>query len=268
MEKHISIVVLGYGPIARYVIDQISDEPRIRILALVSRKSSIRKAQQFANGQFPIVTTINEVSIKPDIVVDCSGHSGLTEHGPVALKTGINVISISTGALANPGFLDQLEINAKAGESTIKFLSGAVGGIDCLLAANIGGMDEVRYVGRKPPHGWTDSYAEQFCDLENLQQPFVHFAGTAREAARLYPANANVAATIALASIGLDYVTVELIADPGILRNIHQIEATGKFGTMKFHIEGNPLETNPKSSALAAMSIVQELRQQISSLRF
>ena len=268
MEKEFRIVVVGHGPIARYVIEQVIDESPIRILALVSREFSLRKAQEFADGRFPVHTAIREVMPKPDLVVDCAGHSGLIEHGPAALETGINVISISTGALATPELLENLEMSARNGRSTIKFLSGAVGGIDSLLAANIGGITEVRYTGRKPPLGWSGSHAEQSCDLENLEEPFVHFSGTAREAARLYPANANVAATIALASKGLDNVSVELIADPGVSRNIHEIEASGSFGELKFRIEGNPLATNPKSSALAAMSIVRELRQQVSPVRF
>ena len=267
-QKQISIVVLGHGPIARYVIEQIADEPQIQMIALVSRESSIQSARQFASGRFLVVTAIGEVRAKPDWAVDCAGHSGLTEHGPIALEAGINVISVSTGALANPELLEKLEASAKSGGSMIKFPAGAVGGIDALLAANVGGIKEVRYTGRKPPHGWIGSHAEQSCDLQNLKAPFMHFRGTAREAARLYPANANVAATVALASMGLDCVTVELIADPDVSRNIHQIEATGQFGILSVQIEGNPLETNPKSSALAAMSIVQELKQQIRPLRF
>jgi len=268
MKKQLNIAILGHGPIARYVIEQVIDESPIRILALISRESSLHKAREFANNRFSVHTAIKEVIPKPDLVVDCAGHSGLTEHGPSALETGINVISISTGALAAPELLGKLETSARTGGAKIKFLSGAVGGIDSLLAASVGGIEEVRYIGRKPPLGWSGSRAEQSCDLKSLEEPFVHFSGTAREAARLYPANANVAAAIALASKGLDDVSVELIADPGVSRNIHEIQASGTFGDLKFRVEGNPLSTNPKSSALAAMSIVQELKQQASPVRF
>lgn len=98
----------------------------------------------------------------------------------------------------------------------------------------------------------------------NLEKPFEHFSGTAREAALLYPKNANVAATIAVASIGLDKVLVKLIADPGVDKNIHEIEANGSFGRLSVRIEGNHMPGNPKSSALAAMSIVGELKRRIS----
>ena len=267
-EQPLGIGILGHGPIARYVIEQVFHDPLIRVIAVISRESSLQRAQEFANGRFPVHTAIKEMIPKPDLVVDCAGHAGLTEHGPAALEAGIDVISISTGALATVELPGKLEKSARTGGSSIRFLSGAVGGIDSLLAARIGGITEVRYIGRKPPPGWLGSHAEQSCDLDNLEEPFVHFSGTAREAARLYPANANVAATIALASTGLDSVSVELIADPGVSRNIHEIEASGVFGDFKFRIEGNPLADNPKSSALAAMSIVRELRQQVSPVRF
>ena len=56
---------------------------------------------------------------------------------------------------------------------------------------------------------------------------------------------------------------VELIADPAIMQNIHEIEAEGCFGHMEIRIKGNPLPDNPRSSALAAMSVVKELERRI-----
>ena len=266
MTRQLNIVLIGYGAIAGYVIDQILPITEIKITALVCRESSLEKAKEFANKRFPVVTSVEQVDPKPDLVVDCAGHSGLSCHAPTALKNGMDVISISTGALAQPDLADTLEKNARAGSSTIRFLSGAVGGIDALASAATGEIQQVIYTGRKPPGGWKGSPAEEKCDLNNLDKPFEHFAGTARDAARLYPKNANVAATIALASVGLDNVMVKLIADPNVEKNIHEIEARGSFGNLSVRIEGNPLPGNPKSSALAAMSIVKELKQRINPI--
>ena len=105
--------------------------------------------------------------------------------------------------------------------------------------------------------------AEDAIDLDDLQDPAVHFSGTAREAALRYPKNANVAATVALAGPGLDETDVELVADPTITENIHEVEVEGAFGRMQFRIEGRPLPGSPKSSALTAMSIVAAVRNRV-----
>lgn len=266
MTRQLNIVLIGHGAIAGYVVDQILPVYGINITALICRESSLGKAREFAGKRFPVFTSVEQLDPGSDLLVDCAGHQGLSCHAPAALKNGIDVISISTGALAQPDLADELEKSAQAGDATIKFLSGAVGGIDALTSASTGELKQVVYTGRKPPRGWAGSPAEEKCDLNNLDKPFEHFAGTAREAARLYPKNANVAATIALASVGLDNVMVKLIADPNVEKNIHEVEASGSFGNLSIRIEGNPLPGNPKSSALAAMSIVGELKRRINRI--
>ena len=77
-----------------------------------------------------------------------------------------------------------------------------------------------------------------------------------------------MAATVALAGIGLDKTQVELIADPNIDRNIHHIETTGAFGHLHFGIEGLSLPNNPKSSALTAMSVVSTVRRRLGRVNF
>ncbi len=266
MAKSLKIAMIGYGSIATYVANAIKGDPLIDIVAVICRPGSVDRASGFADGDAQIVTEIGQVNPKPDLVVDCAGHAGLAEHGLAALAAGIDVITISTGALANAEIAVKLGDAANTGNARVKLLPGAIGGTDVLKSAMAGEVASVLYVGRKPPAGWKGSPAEELCDLDQLAEPFTHFAGTAREAAQKYPKNANVAATIALAGIGLDKTRVELIADPNAAGNMHEVLATGEFGEMRVQIVGKPLATNPRSSALAAMSVVAELRSRTKAI--
>jgi aspartate dehydrogenase len=268
MENPLSIAILGHGTIAGYVMDQIRDDTNIKLSAVLARVPSLDKAKVFTRGICPVITSSHQLPADVELVIDCAGHEGLLAHGTDILSAGIDMITISTGALADVEFFNQLESAAKKGNSRLKLLSGAIGGIDALMAANVGELSSVNYIGRKPPTGWKGSPAEHQCDLMALTSPFTHFKGTARNAATQYPKNANVAATIALAGISMDDTKVELIADPNITKNTHEVHAVGSFGNFQLKIEGKPLPGNPKSSALAAMSIVQELRRRISIVGF
>ena len=110
------------------------------------------------------------------------------------------------------------------------------------------------------------SPAEDRLDLDTLDQAATHFEGSARQAATLYPKNANVAAAVALAGAGFEATKVRLIADPGVAANIHEVKASGAFGSFTFHIEGRALPDNPRSSALAAMSVVAAIERQQSAI--
>jgi aspartate dehydrogenase len=123
----------------------------------------------------------------------------------------------------------------------------------------LSGLTSVRYRSRKPPLAWRGSVAERVADLGTLTKPTLLYKGTAGEAALLYPQNANVAAAVALAGLGFEATQVELVADPGAGGNIHEIEAEGAAGRFAIALQGKPSRSNPKTSALAALSVARAL---------
>ena len=99
-----------------------------------------------------------------------------------------------------------------------------------------------------------------------MAEPKLVFGGTARAAARGFPANVNVAAALALAGIGPDRTSVEIWADPGVTRNIHRIEVEAEAARFSMQIENVPSEENPRTGRLTALSVIAALKKLVSPL--
>lgn len=247
------VAIIGQGAIGQFVSNQLSSHDIVEIARIV------RPGKEAAADNPPLISDLRDLPETPDLIVDCGGHAALAAHGPIALGMGIDVLTVSLGALADQVLADRLDTAAKAGGARLHLTSGAIGALDALRGARAGKISRVTYTGRKPPQGWVGSPAEEVLELASLTKATTHFQGSARAAALAYPKNANVAAAVALAGIGMDATEVALIADPTIEANIHEVQAEGAFGSFHFTISGNGLPDNPRSSALAAMSVVSEL---------
>ena len=257
-----NIALIGKGAIGRFVFDAL-DRLGLAPSVLILREGSAAPADL---RRIPAVFSAREVHSDVSLTLDCAGHAALREHGPALLERGIDVATLSIGALADPKVEQALTQAARRGQSQLHLASGAIGALDSLRAAAIGGLDQVTYIGRKPPLGWKGSPAEDVLNLKTLREPAEHFSGSAREAALAYPKNANVAAAVALAGVGFDQTQVRLIADPAASGNLHEIKADGAFGRLSFAIEGLSLPDNPRSSALAAMSMVATVQRSRKSI--
>lgn len=134
-----------------------------------------------------------------------------------------------------------------------------MGGLDALGAAKLAGLSEVRYESYKAPNAWRGTPAEDLVVLDDVDRVTLIYEGTARDAARLFPKNANVAAAVALAGVGFDHTKVVLHADPTATGNTHRIKAKGEFGHLDISVTGTTLPSNPKTSMLAPYSLVRAI---------
>jgi aspartate dehydrogenase len=263
----VNVVLIGGGGIGRHVIEHLLPDEPVRITAIVERAAAIDALRPHIPPAIAIVSSLAELPAPaPDIVVECAGHAGLGEHGAAALERGLDLLVVSVGALADTALYERLKAAAEKGGAKMLLAAGAIAGVDGLAAARQGGLDYVRYTSRKPPFAWKGTPAEQKLDLAGLREPAVHYKGPADDAARLYPQNANVAATVALAGLGFARTEVTLMADPAAPGNVHRIEAGGAFGSFSIEIIGKPLEANPKTSTLAALSVLRALRNRASAV--
>lgn len=253
------IMLIGFGAMAQEVIARLPEQVALGwIVARTAHHDEI--ARQFG-GQVTALSHPQACSGRPDLVLECASQQAVAEYGCAVLRRGWPLAVVSTGALADRELEQALSAAGREGGARLSLLSGAVAGLDGLAAAREGGLDAVTYRSRKSPASWRGSHAERLIDLSAVTDAQIFFEGSAREAARLFPANANVAATVALGGIGMDETRVQLMVDPQTTRNTHTLRASGQFGELHLELSGLPLTSNPKTSMLAALSAVRVCRE-------
>ncbi len=263
------LALIGHGAVAGAVLRTLRSSSGPRIEAVLCRAGRQQAAAEVAGPGIAVLTSIDELGPDIELVVECAGHEGLQQHGEQALRRGLDVLTVSIGALTDPVLHRGLTEAATEGRSRLHLASGAIGSLDAMAAAAVGGLDRVLYTGRKAPAGWRGSVAEDTIDLDKPgNEPQRHFVGSAGMAAARYPKNANVAAAVALAGIGFDDTEVELWSDPTVIGSVHIVEAEGAFGSLRFEIAGMPSPDSPRSSALTAMSVVAHIRRLAGPLSF
>ncbi|MGX1788211.1 aspartate dehydrogenase [Bosea sp. NPDC055332] len=265
--RPLRIALIGWGAISRRVAALLSNSPSAGDIAIVAVGArSTARAQDIPSGAVLVTDPGQLAGLQLDLIVEAAGRDAVAIWGEAALRSAPAFAIASASALTDAALLERLLASAEACGSQLILPPGALGGIDAIAAASALPLDEVVHSIVKPPAAWRGTPAEEMVALDELLAPLTFFSGSAREAAIRFPQNANVAVITALAGIGLDRTRVELVADPGIAANCHRLSVRGAFGRLNLVIENKPLTGNPKSSEMAALSLVRTIRNRISPL--
>src|SRR5690606_13498319 len=254
------IGIIGTGNIATYLLEQVNRNGLAngRVTAVFGRNEEAghRLSEQF---QVDFYTDLQAFLKLPlDIVVEAATveAASLYLKDVVAQKKDLVVSSI--GVFKEATFFEELKSQAESSGTHIYLPSGAIGGLDVLQSAKAaGGLERVQITTRKSP-------ASLGMEADDEK---VIFEGSAYEAVGKFPKNVNVALVLAIAGIGVDKTKVRIVVDPSIEQNTHTIEAEGEFGKMQLQVENNPMPSNPKTSLLAALSILAVLQNKDSALK-
>jgi aspartate dehydrogenase len=201
------------------------------------------------------VQSIEDLVRVCDVIVEAAGHEALAEFGSKVLDAGVTLVVVSLGALADAEVRDKL---LTSGPGRMVLCSGAIGGLDVLQAAALSdGLTHVELTTRKRPSALPSAVAAVGGSAAG--EPQLVFTGSAREAALKFPENLNVAAALAMATLGFDQTRVTLIADPRVERTQHRIEASGPLGSYRFEFDNEPLLDRPSTSAVVPAAVLRTL---------
>lgn len=206
------------------------------------------------------ICTLDENASQVDFLVECAAPEAVKDVLDTAMKHHRNCLILSVGGLMDhPEYFDL----AREHNVDLRVPSGALCGLDGIRSAVEAGLHTVVLTTRKSPKSLEGApyLIENNIDLNALTEPTEVFAGSAREACKAFPKNVNVAAALSLAGIGPDDTEVRVIADPKATDNSHEIVAEGAFGRLETRTTNLPSPRNVKSSYLASLSGVAELRK-------
>jgi aspartate dehydrogenase len=221
-----TVGIIGCGAIGTLIAEAV-ERKLVACDELILYDHDEKKAEKLKSSlRFPVtvVASLEEMlKLKPKVIVEAASQQAAREYASRILVEDIDLIVMSSGAL--------LGLNVQS--SKLHVPSGAIGGLDALSSAALAGIDEVVLTSRNE--------------------------GDAEEAARLYPREMNVAATLALTAKPAK-VRVRVVSDPAVQRNTHEFSVKWRFGEMFLRFANAPHPRNPRTSALAAWSAIKLLQ--------
>ena len=251
--------IAGFGTIGARVGRALDDGLDGLTLEAVSGRDAVKTRAAVAQLKRPVdVVTPDELARRCDIIVECVPTAAFESIAIPALKAARTLLTVSAAALLrHPEIVDL----AKQNGAQIVLATGALLGLDAVRAAAKGTIHSVTMITRKPPKSLKGAphLVENNIDIDNLSAPLMVFEGTAREGAKGFPANVNVAAALGLAGIGPDRTQLQIWADPTLSRNTHTIKVDADSARFEMTIENVPSPEKPGTGKITALSVIAAL---------
>lgn len=267
--KRLRIALIGYGAISQMMFDLFrAKKPAIDIVGVLVREGRSKATQKAVGRKVAVVEDLKSLlKLKPDVVVEAASQQAVRDYGAAILAKGIDFMVIATGAYGDAKLYKSHIKAAEKSGARLRLPSGAIAGLDGLLAMRHDSLSKVKYTSIKPPHAWSGTPAETEFDLPAIKVPTVIFRGSPADAGRLYPKNANLAVTVALCGIGLEKTEIELVADPTLPpgTNASKLEAIGASGELRMERLGRAMPDNPKTGVLTALTMADDLMKMVRS---
>lgn len=242
--------IVGCGAIGGQIARTVQDWDRYEEIHVHDQVPE--RAASLADEVGPAASVPMDEACSADVVVEAASQDAVRTVGEQALANGAVFVVMSVGALADDALARDLAKRAEASDGELLVPSGAIGGLDALAGARQADLERAELTTTKPPASL--GMDEDF-DREVL------FEGPARKAVAEYPENVNVAAALSLAGLGFDETRVRIVVDPDVGSNRHRIDVAGAFGELTVEVENEPSPENPKTSFLAALSVIGLLRR-------
>jgi len=262
----IRIAIGSLGTIGLKVAERLDegiDGLSLSTVAASSVDSAKKRVANFNNQ--PLAVPLNELAAHADIVVECAPAAVFRDIAEPTLAAGKTFMPLSVGALLSHWDLVDL---AREKGAQILVPSGALLGLDAVRAASEGEIHSATMVTRKPPAGLAGAphLIDNNIDIKNLTEPKLVFEGTARDGAKGFPANVNVAAALSLAGPGPDNTTIQIWADPTVTRNTHTIKVDANSATFEMRMLSIPTTEKPATGRIVALSVIASLRARVAPL--
>ncbi len=259
------IAFIGLGAIATDVVKGLLANPATPFaIAALSRADGTPPPADVADRVHQLHRLEDLLAWQPDLVVEAAGQEVVAGMAEPCLRAGLDMVICSAGAMADEGLRQRLIAAAEAGGARIRIPPGAIAGLDYVQAVADQETAEIIYESRKPVAAWRAELPSHGIDPDALSESIVLFSGSADEAARLYPKNLNVAATLAMAGIGMQRTRVEVVVDPTARGNQHTVSVRSPLGEMRISLINAPSPANPKTSWLVAQSVLATIRRHFS----